>query len=267
MPTKPKTHKPAGFKTKQQKQKIYDDRRGSSHSRGYNARWRKARQVWLDKYPWCAYCLLRNRFEAANVVDHIIPHKGDMKLFWDQDNWQSLDKKCHDRKTMRELNDKPMEVFLICGPAGSGKTTFVKKYKKDNDLVYDYDAVASALTFTGERREYVNCVNLLVRIREFLTTLIRQRQECFKDIRRMWFISSEADAAKRARIAGLLNATRVLVLETTVDQCIENVRLSPERKDRLVKIEKQSKDWWHKYKPNDTDLALQWGEHKLYKNL
>ena len=23
------------------------------------------------------------------LVDHIEPHKGDMALFWDQDNWQS----------------------------------------------------------------------------------------------------------------------------------------------------------------------------------
>ena len=27
---------------------------------------------------------------AANVVDHIVPHKGDLHLFWNQGNWQSL---------------------------------------------------------------------------------------------------------------------------------------------------------------------------------
>lgn len=38
----------------------------------------------------------------ATVVDHIIPHRGDQKLFWDQRNWQSLCKQCHDRKTLTE---------------------------------------------------------------------------------------------------------------------------------------------------------------------
>jgi 5-methylcytosine-specific restriction endonuclease McrA len=33
---------------------------------------------------------------AATVVDHIIPHKGDQKLFWNQDNWQPLCKTHHD---------------------------------------------------------------------------------------------------------------------------------------------------------------------------
>jgi len=35
----------------------------------------------------------------ATVVDHIIPHRGDQKLFWDQTNWEALCKECHDKKT------------------------------------------------------------------------------------------------------------------------------------------------------------------------
>ena len=38
----------------------------------------------------------------ATVVDHIVPHRGDPKLFWDTDNWQALCKQCHDHKTMTE---------------------------------------------------------------------------------------------------------------------------------------------------------------------
>lgn len=26
---------------------------------------------------------------AADVVDHIVPHKGDQSLFWNERNWQS----------------------------------------------------------------------------------------------------------------------------------------------------------------------------------
>lgn len=38
----------------------------------------------------------------AEVVDHIVPHRGDGKLFWDEGNWQALCKNCHDSKTMTE---------------------------------------------------------------------------------------------------------------------------------------------------------------------
>ena len=44
----------------------------------------------------------QGRLVKATVVDHIIPHRGDAKLFWDEGNWQSLCKNCHDHKTMTE---------------------------------------------------------------------------------------------------------------------------------------------------------------------
>ena len=39
------------------------------------------------------------KLTPATVVDHIVPHRGDPRLFWDEKNWQPLCKECHDRKT------------------------------------------------------------------------------------------------------------------------------------------------------------------------
>ena len=75
----------------------YERKRGSSAQRGYGARWQKVRYSYLVSHPLCAICK-----EAATVVDHIIPHRGDGSLFWDYDNWQSLCKGCHDKKTLSE---------------------------------------------------------------------------------------------------------------------------------------------------------------------
>lgn len=47
-------------------------------------------------------CFKHDKLTKATVVDHIIPHRGDNKLFWDKSNWQSLCKRCHDKKTMTE---------------------------------------------------------------------------------------------------------------------------------------------------------------------
>jgi len=38
---------------------------------------------------------------VADVVDHIVPHKGDHKLFWDPSNHQALCKQCHDGHKQR----------------------------------------------------------------------------------------------------------------------------------------------------------------------
>ena len=47
-------------------------------------------------------CMKEGRYRKATVVDHVVPHRGDIKLFWDRDNWQSLCKEHHDRKTLTE---------------------------------------------------------------------------------------------------------------------------------------------------------------------
>lgn len=76
--------------------------RKTTGEKGYGSRWQKARAVYLQSHPFCVRCLAKGRYVKATVVDHIIPHRGDRKLFWDRDNWQALCKSCHDSKTMTE---------------------------------------------------------------------------------------------------------------------------------------------------------------------
>ncbi len=84
-----------------QKHAQYDtDRvRGGAYARGYDARWRNARGLYLRQHPLCVECKKNGRLTPATVVDHIVPHRGDKALFWDEKNWQPLCKNCHDRKT------------------------------------------------------------------------------------------------------------------------------------------------------------------------
>lgn len=74
----------------------------TSSQRGYNYEWQKARLVHLNDNPLCVYCQREDRVTAANTVDHVIPHRGDMTLFWDRDNWMSLCSTCHSSKKQRE---------------------------------------------------------------------------------------------------------------------------------------------------------------------
>lgn len=64
--------------------------RGHAYQRGYNRRWQKAREIFLSHHPLCAQCQKEGRITPARVVDHIIPHRGNDQLFWDESNWQSL---------------------------------------------------------------------------------------------------------------------------------------------------------------------------------
>lgn len=79
-------------------------RRGSSHQRGYDGRWRARRASFLAKNPLCVMCLAEtpSRVTPATEADHITPHKGDQVLFDDDNNLQGLCKMHHSQKTARE---------------------------------------------------------------------------------------------------------------------------------------------------------------------
>ena len=54
---------------------------------------------------------------------------------------------------------------LVCGPPGSGKTTYVEQHMKPGDLVWDWDHVANAI-FPGLSRPWnPEAVRLLMSIR------------------------------------------------------------------------------------------------------
>ncbi len=82
--------------------RISDARRGSASQRGYGYKWQQASKGFLKAHPLCTRHELRGDVVAAEVVDHIVPHRGDMDLFWKRANWQPLCKRCHDIKTAVE---------------------------------------------------------------------------------------------------------------------------------------------------------------------
>ena len=124
------------------------------HQQLYNTvRWKKARKRKLFDNPRCVMCLAMNRQTAATVVYHIIPHCGDSELFWDENNYQSLCKRCHDSKTWYETtkstrlpnNIKPRskDITILFGAPCSGKTTYANN---QDCTVIDFDDIKRKLS-------------------------------------------------------------------------------------------------------------------------
>lgn len=93
---------PSGRKYCDEHQALHPEEIRSASARGYGRRWQKASKAFLHRNPLCVQCAKQGRYVKATVVDHVIPHRGDPVLFWDQNNWQALCKPCHDKKTGME---------------------------------------------------------------------------------------------------------------------------------------------------------------------
>ena len=90
--------------------------KGSAAERGYDYKWHKARNAFLQDNPLCVMCSAEGHVTAAQVVDHITPHRGDELLFWDRANWQPLCKLHHDSD--KQVLEKSGEVLTKFTPDG-----------------------------------------------------------------------------------------------------------------------------------------------------
>ena len=68
----------------------------SDYAHLYGRQWAKYRKRFLQANPLCRMCEQQGYIEEATVVDHIKPHKGDLDLFFDLNNLQSVCKAHHD---------------------------------------------------------------------------------------------------------------------------------------------------------------------------
>ena len=62
-------------------------------------------------------CLCQDIVEPADTVDHVRPHKGDVDLFWQADNLQSLCKWHHDSVKQMQERGKCVVYWDVNGDA------------------------------------------------------------------------------------------------------------------------------------------------------
>ena len=60
---------------------VHSGDRPSAANRGYGAAWRRARKHYLEAHPLCVECMKKGKYVQATDVDHIVPHRGNPKLF------------------------------------------------------------------------------------------------------------------------------------------------------------------------------------------
>lgn len=96
MPVRPPTFRPRGQRTHREAKAEADQRRGSARERGYTPQWDGAALAFRREHPLCLGCQAVGRVAAADVVDHVEPHKGDMVKFWNRAMWQSACRWHHD---------------------------------------------------------------------------------------------------------------------------------------------------------------------------
>jgi 5-methylcytosine-specific restriction protein A len=217
------------------------------------ARWQSGRVAWLSRFPLCAQCEADGLVVAAGEVDHVTPHRGDEALFFDHTNWQSLCKRCHSRKTAREvfagvrfgysiphgIRPSVVPVVLVGGPPGAGKSTYVAAHKGPRDLVIDLDEYLVRLGGRPWDQDKVR-VRAAFGLRDH--DLLRL---CEPVAPKAWVVMVGADAAERAawlRALGLRASW--VVIAPPRDEVVVQIMADPARVGRRVQMIAVADGWY-----------------------
>jgi 5-methylcytosine-specific restriction endonuclease McrA len=200
----------------------------------------------------------------APVVDHVIPHEGDARLFYDLDNLQTVAKGWHDKiKQARErrldraafypkwLRPSAAKLTIVCGPPAAGKSTWVEGARGPRDIVIDLDVIAAEIS--GEplhrwsRDKWLNAA--LFRRNDMLGDLANAQPSA-----RAWFIVGEPKPEMRAWWDQKLRPGRFVVILAPANHCIERAAAAGDRD--MARAERVIASWWRDYRPRSGDIVI-----------
>ena len=151
----------------------------------------------------------------AQCVDHIVPIEsggGD-----DRANLQALCNRCHSQKTRREQQSMS-KVFLVCGPPGSGKTTYCLERMNEGDVIVDLDRIAKALMRDKEERRTDGILELAMKLKTMAINTASAH-----GIPRVWVVDMGARRREREGLASRLCA-EIIMLDIDAATCLDRIQ-------------------------------------------
>ena len=241
--------------------------------------WTNGRLIFLASNPLCERCLNAGRTTAATVVNHRTPHKGDVVLFFDQDNWEATCKPCHDRDIATEerrgysdrigIDGWPVDdrhpvnnpaarkrhgwsipdgvqpsgipVMLVCGPPAAGKSTYVQMRAAEGDTIIDFDAIRRIVGGTKwDQRKAINRKAFAYRDKMIRGLADRRKGKA-------WLIAMAPTKAERTAWANALGRVTEVMVVPSKEQCLKQMRSDPDRKATEAIQQAEIERWFAAY--------------------
>lgn len=133
-------------------------------------------------------------------------------------------------------------IFIICGAPGSGKTTYVKSIMTEKDIVWDMDYIRRALCLRDDMGHDLPPLtfNAAMSLRIGFMAYVKKYWVRYDKV----YIITSASPKKAQQIADEFGGTLV-VMQTSLDECVKNIMKDPTRKDTGKQVD-LAKAWYSK---------------------
>lgn len=233
------------------------------------AAWQRLRRAKLSLNPLCEICERRGKNVPARAVDHIVSIASGGDAFPTMEGLMSLCWSCHSIKTNAKdraggkgvaekgcgpdgLPLDPEHAFhdrethpatVVCGPPGSGKSTYVARHRKTGDLVLDLDTIMAALSGEAIYDAPGELLPFAWQARDAVLERLRRAH----GLRHAWIIMGGAKRADRMAVVWSLNA-RVVMLDVSAAECLQRIKDDKRRPDMArARHEAAVATWWDEY--------------------
>jgi 5-methylcytosine-specific restriction protein A len=195
-------------------------------------------------------CADAGRVTPGQLVDHIVPIAEAPELRLEPGNLQTLCVDCHAIKTSEDqlrggaaptqamhwphyLKPSRWPLTIVCGAPASGKSAWVERERGPDDRVIDLDEIAGVRQRSDAElaRALVARNRLLMELSQSVPT---PQGAC------AWFVVGAPSAREREKWAGMLDPTRLVVLETPAHVC--DARAAGDRVRAAA-----ARRWWQRY--------------------
>ncbi|HEY3310634.1 MAG TPA: AAA family ATPase [Anaerolineales bacterium] len=146
----------------------------------------------------------------------------------------------------------PLNVFMVVGPPGSGKNTFVESHKNEFDILIDLDIIKSEI---GGLPKYSHFTKDIVdRSIQKRNSIIERMQNIQNSGQQLWFLIGAPDRADREKWKTILRPVCVYVISCPLEICFR--RIEARNIPTEGELKKAAERWFQDYEPIPGEIII-----------